>query len=352
MKKTTDTELLGTRLLTRYAELESYLKQFADGIYRFIWVTGRPGTGKSESIQAAMRGRKVLYVKSGQVTPLSLYIACYEHMNEPIILDLDDMESMLKDTNGRRLLLALGETTPSKQLHWHSMSPRMGDVPSSFETSSPLCVIANDPPLHAAIRSRARKLEFAPTNIEIHRYAATWFWDQPIHDWFGQHLDRLHPLDLRWYVEAHEDRHAGRDWADLLMKSYALDPAEALVQNLQDDPSCPRRQDKERRFAEIMAGRKGGSRANYDIILKRLRKKGSLRPEIVGTIPVRGKRPPANVGDEKAREPPADLPAREGFARPISGQSGRQERPPRVGADDSVGFERPMEDDDAEDNSE
>jgi hypothetical protein len=358
--KTKDTVLLGTRVLTRYAELESYLLDFAKGTYRFLWVTGQPGKGKSQRIQATMRERKHLYIKSGQVTPLALYLGCFEHRDEPIILDVDEMEVMMQEPNGRRLLLALGETTTTKRLTWHSTSPRMGEVPSNFETSSPLCVIANDAPGHAAIRSRARKLEFAPTNEEVHRYAASWFWDQQIHDWFGQHLDRLHPLDLRWYVEAYEDRLAGRDWAALLMNAYALDTAESLVQDLEDDPACPTRSDKERRFTERMAGRKGGSRANYHNVLKRLRKSGRLEPEMVGSIPVRGKRPPRLVDTTDAgvvSEPPADLPVgapsqsdRDGFVLPIAGgPAPRGSTPTTAEADDTVGWERPADAGDGED---
>jgi hypothetical protein len=62
------------RRVTLYHELETYLRQFAEGIYQFLWVTGRPGTGKTEGVSDAIRGRPACYVKSGQLTPLALYI--------------------------------------------------------------------------------------------------------------------------------------------------------------------------------------------------------------------------------------------------------------------------------------
>jgi hypothetical protein len=339
---TTITEPRDIRLLTRYSELESYLQQFAEGLYRFLWVTGRPGVGKSELIQAITRDRTILYVKSGRLSPLSLYLACYEHLNQPIVLDLDEMEALLKDPDGRRLFLALGETTLSKKLEWHSTTPRLGNTPTIFETSSTLCVIANEPPRHPAIRSRATILGFYPTNYEVYAYAARWFWDQEIQNWVGRHLSRLHPIDLRCYLQAYGDKLGGRDWANLLMKAYALDAAEVVVQDLWQDPAYPTRGDKERRFIEIMAGRKGGSRANYHIILRRLRKSNRLEPETVDPILVRGKRPPIPLGLEAPCQQAADLPQRDGFSRPVTGQTRETNaQPQRRLSDDTVGGEQP-----------
>jgi hypothetical protein len=297
---------------------------------------------------SALQDRKALYIKSGTVTPLALYRACYDHLHQPIVLDLDEMESLMVDTNGRRLLLALGETTLSKQLNWHSTTRRLGDTPESFETSSSLCIIANEPPQHKAIRSRATILEFSPTNQEVHSYAARWFWDQQIHDWIGRHLSRLHPLDLRSYGEAYSDRLAGRDWADLLLKHHALAPEKTLVQDLEHDPAYPTRRDKERRFVEIMAGRKGGSRANYQLHLRRLKKTEQLEVDPAAPIPVRGKRPPNLAGIDDSPEPPTDLPARDSFVRPIAGPGGQPSRQgqPRAQLDDSLPWDRPPSDDD------
>jgi hypothetical protein len=100
--RATRTAQLGTRLLTRYSELESYLKQFAEGIYRFLWVMGRPGVGKTEAAAAAVWDRRVLYVKSARVSALSLYVQCYEHLNEPVVLDMDEMTDVLREPDWRR----------------------------------------------------------------------------------------------------------------------------------------------------------------------------------------------------------------------------------------------------------
>jgi hypothetical protein len=124
--------LLGTRTLTLYAELESYLQQFAQGLYPFLWIAGRPGVGKTEAAKAAVRERKVLYVKSARVTALALYCALHERLDQPVVMDMDEMDDVLKDADWRRLFLALGDTTHTKQLHWHSTTPRLGNVPAHF----------------------------------------------------------------------------------------------------------------------------------------------------------------------------------------------------------------------------
>ena len=77
----------GARHLRTYADFRSYLADFADGIYPFLWIVGRPGLGKTESIRQAVRGRQVYFQKGGQLTPLQFYLDCYEHRNQPIILD-------------------------------------------------------------------------------------------------------------------------------------------------------------------------------------------------------------------------------------------------------------------------
>jgi hypothetical protein len=189
---------------------------------------------------------------------------------------------------------------------------------------------------------------FEPTNLEIHISAAGWFWDQEIYDWIGSHLNHLHPLDLRWYSEAYSDRIAGRDWADLLLKSYALDAAEAVVQDLEHDPSHPTREDKARKFSEIMAGRKGSSRANYHNILARLRKSKRLDLEAAPVVQVRGKKPIIG-GHEEMPAPPADIPQRDMFARPITGQTGQtagQGQTHRAEADDTLAWERRSDEED------
>jgi hypothetical protein len=148
------------RHLRTFAELQSYLRDFADGRYPFLWVFGRPGTAKTESIRAAVRGRRVYLRKGGQLTPLRFYIDCYRHRGEPIILD--DAEHVLDSMVGAKLVSDLGDTTPEKLMSFGTTARALDDVPETFYTNSSLCVIAKqahgarrhpEPCRHSVLRS-------------------------------------------------------------------------------------------------------------------------------------------------------------------------------------------------------
>src|SRR5262249_42794566 len=151
------------------------------------------------------------------------------------------------------------ETSAAKELTYATTSRVLGDVPQRFETTSPLCVIANRVTAHEDIQSRAVILHFDPTNLEVHRAVARWFWDQEVHDWFGRHLPRLPPVDTRWYLDAAADKQAGRDWRQIAQETLTLDTRSCLIQDLEADPNFPTREDKAARFTEVT----GASRATY-----------------------------------------------------------------------------------------
>jgi hypothetical protein len=344
----------GARPRTTFAELESYLRDFVTGHYRFLWVVGRVGISKTESVQAATSEHPVLYQKGGQITPLQFFKDCYEHRGHPIILD--DAEHLLKNTIGRKLVSALGDTSPARQLSYASTARALGDVPQRFHTTSPLCIISNATADDPAIRSRAITLYFAPSNEEIHRQVATWFWDQPVHTWIGAHIGRLRAIDMRMYIHAHADRKAGRDWARIILELYGLNRLACVVQDLEHDPACPTREDKATRFKEIFADCRGASRATYFRLLDKLQKSGRLEVNnTIGTIPLKRTRPPGvpteleldsqaapvEVPSTPTTAPAAPVSPRESFARPVVGQptppSGTHR--PQV-LDDRVGWER------------
>lgn len=350
----------GARHLRTYAEFESYLVDFVNGLYPFVWIFGRPGIMKTESIRAAAQGHLVCNRKAGQLTPTQFYIDCFRHLNQPIILD--DVTSLLDHRIGRRLISALGDTGRVKLMSYGTTSRVLGDVPPSFFTASPLCVISNRPTAHEDIQSRATVLYHDPTNLEIHRKVATWYWDQQIHDWFGEHLYRLLPLDTRWYLAADRDKRANRDWSQILLAAYALDPVSALVQDLETSAAHPTREDKARRFLELRGTAKGASRATYFRLRQRLEVEERLIPQVVPPIRLGRTRPPDAPSllelesmemlphDQPEEEShPLDVPAREAFAQPVRGHGAPAAPSPRVVLDDSVAWERPAERDEEED---
>jgi len=351
----------GARHLRTYTELNSYLTDFVQGLYPFLWIVGRPGLGKTESLEAAVRGRRCYYRKGGQLTPLQFFIDGYRHRGQPILLD--DTDPLLDNKIGAKLISALGDTTLTKFICYGTTGRGLGDVPQSYHTTSPLCIIANKVTPHEDIRSRAVILYFDPTNLEAHRAVAKWYWDQEIHDWFGQHLHRLPPLDTRWYVTADQDKRSLRDWRQIILKTHALARASCVVQDLEGDPAYPTREDKARRFVEMLGNTKGASRATYFRLWRRLEDAQQLAVETVPPIPLRRTRPPGvpSVLELESLEAPLaaraeedtqplDVPARERFAQPIQGNAAQQTSPLRPVLDDSVAFETPIQspDDEAE----
>jgi hypothetical protein len=328
------------RVVRTYADLRQYLDEFARGLRRFVWLLGRPGVAKSESVKAALaRCPRFYYRPGGQLTPLQFYIDLYQHRDQPIVLD--DAEHLLDHEVGFKLISALGDTAPRRLLTYGSRSTALDGTPLMFDTESPLCIISNRPTPHEAIRSRALVLYFDPSNSEIHADAASWFWDQQIHDWFGQHLSRVARLESRWYLRCYEDKRAGRDWARLALADYVQpnDRPSVVVQDLEHDASCPNPEDKARRFAEIFAAAKGGSRATYHRVRKALRDKGQLDIEAAPRILLRHTSPPAAPSPLEGGAPPGPSPAHAAFATPVTGSGAGG--PPPAQLDDTVAFEQP-----------
>ena len=350
----------GARHLRTYAELDSYLHDFVLGLYPFLWIVGRPGTTKTESLKTALRGRPCLYRKGLQLTPLQFHLDLYRHRGEPVVLD--DADPFMSHKVGKQQVSSLGDTSPTKPISYASTTRALGDVPQTFHTTSPLCVITNKGTVHEDIQSRAVILYFDPTNEEVHRAVARWYWDQEIHDWFGQHLRRLPPLDARWYVIAHQDKRSLRDWRQIVLKTHAASRASCVVQDLEQNPAYPTREDKARRFVELLGEGKGASRASYFRLRRRLEDAQQLVVEAVPPIPLRRTRPPGTPSlleldaqevpfPAQAEEEtyPLDVPAREQFARPIRGDGAARTTPNRPALDDSVSWEgRPGRDEEGE----
>jgi hypothetical protein len=342
----------GARHLRTYAEFASYLADFAADRYPLLWASGRPGAGKTELIKSALRGRRAYYRNGGQLTPAQFFIDCYGHRGRPIVLD--DAEHLLENKVGVKLISSLGDTGAVKTLCFGTTSRALGGAPPTFNTTSPLCIIANRTTQHEEIQSRAVTLFFDPTNLEVHRAVAGWFWDQEIHDWFGRHLTRLPPLDTRWYVIADRDKRAKRDWRRIILDAHAPNKGAIIVQDLETDPAYPTREDKAHRFIELMAHAKGGSRASYFRLRALVEEAGRLAVDVVPPIPLRRTKPPAvpsalelesmeaglPEGPEEEAQP-VDVPGREEFARPVAGHAPSQAPPPRPALDDSLPWERP-----------
>ena len=254
--------------LATYAELDAYVRAFAVGHLNLLMLFGPPGVGKSRCVRQALDHR-VGWI-SGQATPLGIYLEAYAHRHQPLVLD--DVDGLYADRSGIRLLKALCQTEPTKTLNWHTATPilqRQG-VPQQFSTTSRVALVGNDwKTLNAdvaALEDRGHVLVFEPTPLEVHRQAATWFWDQDIFDFVAAHLHLIAQHSLRAYRQAWELKQSKLDWRRAVLGRYLAGPA-LLVARLKAERSFTSEAARVRAF--VAAG--AGCRATYYHHARKLR---------------------------------------------------------------------------------
>jgi hypothetical protein len=254
--------------LSTYAELEAYVRAFAVGHLHLLMLLGPPGVGKSRCVRQAL-DPKVGWI-SGQASPLGIYLEAYAHRHQPLVLD--DVDGLYTDRSGIRLLKALCQSEPTKTLSWHTATPvlKHREVPSRFITTSRVALIGNDwKTLNAdvaALEDRGRVLVFEPTPLEVHRQAATWFWDQEIFDFVAAHLHVIAHHSLRTYRQAWELKQSKLDWRRAVLSRCLTGPA-LLVARLKAD--CTFTSEAARVRAFVAAG--AGCRATYYHLARKLR---------------------------------------------------------------------------------
>jgi hypothetical protein len=269
--------------LSTYAELDAYVGAFAAGHLHLLMLFGPPGVGKSRAVRQAL-GKRVGWI-SGQATPLGIYLEAYAFRHRPLVLD--DVDGLYADRSGIRLLKALCQSEPTKTLSWHTATPILErrDAPSRFTTTSRVALIGNDwKTLNAdvaALEDRGHVLVFDPTALEVHRQAASWFWDQEIFDFVAAHLHLIAQHSLRTYWHAWELNQAGLDWRQAVLGRFLTGPALAVAR-LKADHSFASEAARLQAFVQSGAG----CRATYFHHAKKLRSATSVpRTVLTQTAP-------------------------------------------------------------------
>ena len=259
-----------------FAALEQYVQAFAAGHLNLLMIFGHPGAGKSRCVRQAL-GSQVCWI-SGQASPFGIYLQAYEHRHKPIVLD--DVDGLYADRLGIRLLKALGQTEQTKTLSWQTAAPTLtrSGIPRQFTTTSRIALVGNDwKTLNAdvaALEDRGHVLLFEPTALEVHRQAATWFWDQEIFDFVAAHLHLISQHSLRTYRQAWELKQAGLDWQTAALSRCLTGPG-LVVARLKADRSFASEAARVRAFMQAGAG----CRAAYYYHAKKLRA-GAQTPRI------------------------------------------------------------------------
>ncbi len=271
-----------------YAELEQYVRAFAEGHLNLLMIFGPPGVGKSRCVRHAF-GSQVCWI-GGQATPFGIYLQAYEHRHKPMVLD--DVDGLYADRAGIRLLKALGQTEATKTVSWQSDAPTLDrrGVPRQFTTTSRVMLVGNSWKTldadTAAVEDRGHFLVFEPYPLEVHLQAARWFWDQEIFDFVGEHLHLMAQHSLRTYRHAAELKAARIEWRHVVL-SRCLTGTALEVARLKANPNFTSEAERVRVFVRSGAG----CRASYFRHARKLQRLVE-KPKIALTQTA----PPADLG--------------------------------------------------------
>lgn len=245
-----------------YDELSRFVNAFVQGSFDLMMLIGSPGIQKSRTVREALDGN-VCWIE-GHTSPIRIYCELWGHRNELVVID--DVDSLYGDRSIIRLLKSLCQSEPRKTVSWQTNASVLEreNVPRKFDTTSRVAIIANDwKTLNenvAAIEDRGIVLLFQPDSAEVHRRVATWFWDQEIFDFVGQHLHLVVKPSMRHYKLAWQVKEAktGLDWRSFLLSQWLSNTA-LVVAKLKADPSYQSENDRIRAFR----ANTGKSRATY-----------------------------------------------------------------------------------------
>ena len=176
-------------VVTTYAELEAFVRAFADGHLGLLLLVGSHGLAKSRTVKEVL-GRPGLPDRGPGHRLSALYRELYRHRDEPVVLD--DLDGLFADRDAVRLLKAVCQTEAVKSTRLAHDGGRAAGLPERFQMRSRVVVIAQrveDAEREvAAVEDRGHALAFEPTPLEVHRKVASWFWDSEIYNFIGERL--------------------------------------------------------------------------------------------------------------------------------------------------------------------
>lgn len=276
--------------INTYADLHSFAREFVAGHYELMGVIGDKGLGKSEAFKALLADHPHGLVKGASNPPFQVYQYLYAHRHEPLLFD--DADDFYKHPKTRPMLNQLCETDLSgmpRTISYRSREIERLGLPTSFSTTSSVAVICNSwETALDSVADRGLMLHFTPSVYAVHEEVEIggWFDDKSVLDFLEKHLHLIVEPTLRYYVNAHRMRIAGRDdWQEMTLRmiqpnEHRMDELATLSKLLADDKLS--QMEKVTRFKKET----GASQATYYRLLKQLRKaRGGDEPTTVVPVP-------------------------------------------------------------------
>jgi len=127
--------------ITKYQELDKFVKMFAEKKANLIIIKSKAGLGKTSSVLRTLKGEDFYFINS-HVTPLQFYKDIYTNIGRPILID--DVDNLLTSKISVSLLKQICGTEETKTIQYHSTSPASADVPMSFTTNSNVLILCNE----------------------------------------------------------------------------------------------------------------------------------------------------------------------------------------------------------------
>lgn len=219
----------GFDLIKTYDELIEYTMAFAARKFNFLLLVGSPGSGKTRQMKTSLTGVGHTWIDNS-VSAVGLYAAVFEANNSPIVLD--DTNTFLKQPEAVPLLKSLTQTEEIKSVSWQKFNKQLEGVsiPKQFNTSSPVCMIANMWDAKNAdmdaIQDRALRVAFYPDPETVHNRVVELGWckDSEIIEFIAANLDRIPQASMRDYFNLGLWKNAGMDWKGKALKVWGLMP--------------------------------------------------------------------------------------------------------------------------------
>jgi hypothetical protein len=178
-----DVEDTGVKFVDSLKHLESLVKGITSGSFNALFVAGKGGTGKTQTVEKGLEAAGLhdgagYFKNTGSATAAGIYSLLFKYKKNIILFD--DSDGALADQDSRNLIKAATDTKKIRKLAWTksgSISDSDGLIPSSFNFEGRIIFISNlpldklDP--DKSIRTRAFVIVINPSNAEMVDYMSS-----------------------------------------------------------------------------------------------------------------------------------------------------------------------------------